>query len=187
MQTTLEMHLIMVTKVGHWNRAGNIITGYQASNTKQREATPLFQCTMTLIYRKRKELMGPHTSLRRALACSLHTWAHANMHAQKHTQLKIDFHGWLCHFIGQMPRKISAVCWLVKVIFEMIVGIVLTRQADSLAKKRVRVCTQRLMLAFPQHCIVSCEGGSTIFHGNWLFPIPLAFTQGKRSWGWKWP
>lgn len=99
MQTTLEMHLIMVTKVGHWNRAGNIITGYQASNTKQREATPLFQCTMTLIYRKRKELMGPHTSLRRALACSLHTWAHANIACAKtHTikdwfpRLVVSFH-----------------------------------------------------------------------------------------------
>lgn len=71
---------------------------YQASNTKQREATPLFQCTMTLIYWKGKELMRPHTSLRQALACSLHTWAHANMHAQKHTikdwfpQLVVLFH-----------------------------------------------------------------------------------------------
>lgn len=34
-----------------------------------------------------------------------------------------------------MPGKISAVYWLVKVIFEMTVGIVLTKQADSLAKK----------------------------------------------------
>lgn len=109
-------------------------------------------------------------------------------HIQKLTlQLKIDFHSWSFHFIGEMPRKISAVCWLVKVTFEMTLGIVLTREAGGLAKKRVRVCTQKLMLAFPQHCIVSCKGGSTAFHGNWLLPIPLAFTQGTESWEWKWP
>lgn len=50
-----------------------------------------------------------------------------------------------------------------KVIFEMTVGIVLTRKAGGLAKNRVRVCAQELMLAFPQHCIVSREGGSTVF------------------------
>lgn len=102
-------------------------------------------------------------------------------------QLKIDFHSWLFHFIGEMPGKISAACWLVKVTFEMTLGIVLTREAGSLAKKRVRVCTQKLMLAFPQHCIVSCKGGSTVFHGNWLLPIPHAFTDGKGSREWKWP
>lgn len=49
---------------------------------------------------------------------------------------------------------------------EMTLGIVLTREADGSAKKGVRVCTQKLMLAFTQHGIVSCEGGSTDFHGN---------------------
>lgn len=44
----------------------------------------------------------------------------------------------------------------------MTVGIVLTK-AGALAKNKVRVCAQELMLAFPQHCIVSHEGGSTIF------------------------
>lgn len=37
------------------------------------------------------------------------------MHMQAPTckltlQLMIDFHSWLLHFIGEMPRKISAVC-----------------------------------------------------------------------------
>lgn len=45
----------------------------------------------------------------------------------------------------------------------MTVGIVLTRKAGGLAKNRVRVCVQELMLAFPQHCIVSRGGGSTVF------------------------
>lgn len=114
------------------------------------------------------------------------TCKHALTNTHTH-QLMIDFHSWLFHFIGEMPRKISAVRWLVKVTFEMTLGKVLTRKADGLAKKRVRVCTQKLMLAFPQHCIVSCKGGSTVFHGNWLLPIPLAFTRGKGSWEWKWP
>lgn len=42
-------------------------------------------------------------------------------------------------------------------------GIVLTRKAGGLAKNRVRVCAQELMLAFPQHCIVNHAGGSTVF------------------------
>lgn len=50
-----------------------------------------------------------------------------------------------------------------KVIFEMSVGIVLTRKTGSLAKNRVRICAPELMLAFPQHCIVSREAGSTVF------------------------
>ncbi len=33
---------------------GNIITGYQASNKKQRESTPLFQYTMTFTHPKAK-------------------------------------------------------------------------------------------------------------------------------------
>lgn len=45
----------------------------------------------------------------------------------------------------------------------MTVGIALTRKAGGLAKNRVRVCAQELMLAFPQHCIVSREGGSSVF------------------------
>lgn len=136
---------------GHKNRTlepcGNIITGYQASDKKQREAPPLFQWH----YPKAKELMRPHTS------CML-----VHVGTCKHAQ-------------------ISA---LVKVTFER-------RNPDQKGrrlawpKKGVRVCTQKLMLAFPQHCIVSCKGGSTAFHGNWLLPIPLAFTQ--ESWEWKWP
>lgn len=133
----------------------NIITLYQASNQKLRKATPLFQYTMTFTYPKAKEPMRPHTSVRQLRTRSVYTRGHANMHKN---------------------RRIHAACWLVIVTFEMV--IVLTRKADSVTKKRVRVCTQKLMLAF--HCIVSCKGDSTVFHGNWLLPIPLAFTQRQR-------
>lgn len=183
MQTTLEMYLIMVTKVGQWNQAENIITGYQASQKKaerHHSFVPMHH-DINLLERNWRD----HTHLC-SHAASTNGHMQTHMH-KKHTQLKIEFHSWMCHFIGKMPKKISAVYWLAKVIFEMTVGIVLTRQADSRAKKRVRVCTQKLMLAFPQHCIVSCEGGSTVFHGNWLLPNPLAFTQSKGSWGWKLP
>lgn len=60
MQTTLEMYLIMVTKVGHWNHVETLSPGTRLptkEKTKkrnkkgeQKEATPLFQYTMTLIY-----------------------------------------------------------------------------------------------------------------------------------------
>lgn len=66
----------------------NIITGYQASNKKQGEATPFFQYTMTSsTYPKAKELMTPHTSLRQPPTCSVHIWAHASMHTQTHTPI----------------------------------------------------------------------------------------------------
>lgn len=94
-------------------------------------------------------------------------------------QLKIDFHSRLFHFIGEMPGRISAACWLVKVTSEMALGIVLTRETDGLAKKRVRVCTQKLMLAFPQHCIVSCKGGSTDFMGTDFFQYHLPSLRAK--------
>lgn len=82
---------------GHKNRTlepcGNIITGYQASNKKQREATPLLKYTMTFTYPKAKELMRPHTSLRQPRTCSMHTWAHTCTPIKDwFPQLVVSFH-----------------------------------------------------------------------------------------------
>lgn len=57
----------------------------------------------------------------------------------------------------------------------MSVGIVLTRKAGGLAKNRVRVCAPELMLAFPQHCIVSREAGSTGFSRELTVSNPARF------------
>lgn len=135
----------------------NIIGGKQASNKKLSEDPPLLllQYTMRLIYWKETD-KTTHVSLVR---CALLQ----NMSVRKHPRLKIDFHSWPFHFVGKVPGKISAAHWLVKVISEMTVGIALTRKAGGLAKNRVRVCAQELMIAFPQHCIVSREGGSSVF------------------------
>lgn len=57
----------------------------------------------------------------------------------------------------------------------MTVGIALTRKAGGLAKNTVRVCAQELMLAVPQHCIVSREGGSSVFSWELTRSNPARF------------
>lgn len=92
---------------GHKNRmlepCGNIITGYQASNKKQRGDTLLFQYTMTFTYPK--ELMRPHTSLRQPCTCNVHTWVHANMHPQAHTQINDWFQQLVVSFHWRNARE----------------------------------------------------------------------------------
>lgn len=176
LQMMLEMYLIVVKekqnkKGGHWNYAETLSPGSRRPTKSQAKPSPLlFQYTMRLIYRKETD---ETTYVSKMTACTPHACAKHSLH--KHTRLKIDFHSWLFHFVGKVPGKISAARWLVKVIFKMTVGIVLTRKAGGLAKNRVRVCAQELMLAFPQHCIVSREGGSTIVSWELTLSSPIRF------------
>lgn len=175
-QMTLEMYLIVVKKKSKTlEPCRNIIAGKQASNKKPSEAIPAFvPYNMRFIFRKETDKT---THVSKTTACTLRACAKHGPH--KHTRLKIDFHSWPFHFVGKVPGKISAAYWLVKMIFEMTVGIVLTRKAVGLAKNRVRVWAQELMLAFPQHCIVSCEGGSTVFSWELTLSNPVRF-RSKR-------
>lgn len=120
---------------GHKNRTlepcKKFIAGYQARNKKQWEATRFFQLAMTFTYLKEKELMRPHI-----FKTTAHMeFAHMGSGKHAHSKLLMDSHSWLFYFIREMPRKISAVCWLVEVTFENNLGIFLTRKADSLAKR----------------------------------------------------
>lgn len=125
---------------GHKNRTlepcGNIITVYQASNKKQRGATPFFQSTMTFTYLKSK---GTDETTHILKTTAHMQFAHMGPCKHAHTnpplQLMINFLSWLFYFIREMPRKSSAVCWLVEVTFENTLGIFLTRKADGSAKK----------------------------------------------------
>lgn len=158
---------------GHTNRTletcRNIITGYQASKKKQREATPLFQYTMTFTYPKAKGT-DETTHIFKTTANTQH----------------VHVGTWITCIYTQTVQCICSVLINGSDIWDDF-GHSPDQKGRLLSHKRVRVCTQKLMLAFPQHNIVSCKGGSTVFHGNWLLPIPLAFTQGIGSWEWKWP
>lgn len=59
----------------------NIITGYQASKIKLREATPVFQYTMTTYQESETD----------ETTCSVHTWARDSMHTQMHTPINYWF------------------------------------------------------------------------------------------------